>query len=54
MIALKADDERLDEALFPDGIGEFAKGILAEILAGLEGAGADAFQGDLARASGGG
>ncbi len=39
-----ADDERLHDALFADGIGQFAQGLGGKILARLERAGADAVQ----------
>ena len=39
-----AHDERLDDALFADGIGQFAQRLVGEILARLERAGADAVQ----------
>ena len=44
MVALVADDERLDDALFLDGIGEFAEGFGRKIFARLERAGADAVE----------
>ena len=42
--ATLAHDERLDDALFADGIGQFAQRLVGEILARLERAGADAVQ----------
>jgi len=45
-----ADDERLDDPLFADGVGEFAEGLLGEVAARLERAGNDAVEGDLADA----
>jgi hypothetical protein len=44
--AALADDERLDDALFADGIGQFAQGILGELFARLQRGRTDFIQGD--------
>jgi hypothetical protein len=41
-----ADNQGLDDALFADRIGEFLEGVRGKFLAGLQGGGPDAVQGD--------
>ena len=46
MIVLEADDERLHDALFLDGVGQFAEGFGGKILARLQAGRADPGDGD--------
>ena len=46
MIVFEADDERLNDALFLDGVGQFTEGFGGKILARLPRGGADAGNGN--------